>query len=61
MVRDPLNLNRFELIDDKIKALEKARDDALWDENETAVDVLEREIKRLKTLRDNGEQYDMPF
>ncbi len=61
MVRDPLNLNRFEPIDDKIKALEKARDDALWDENETAIDVLEREIKRLKTLRDNGEQYDMPF
>lgn len=61
MVRDPLNLNRFEPIDDKVRALEKARDDALWDENETAVDVLEREIKRLKTLQENGEQYDMPF
>ena len=61
MVIDPLNLNRFESIDDKVKALEKALDAALWDENEPAVAVLEREIKRLKTLRDNGEQYDMPF
>jgi len=61
MVRDPLNLNRFEPIEAKVKALERALANALWDENETAVDVLEREIKRLKTLQENGEQYDMPF
>jgi|688.fasta_scaffold594706_4 hypothetical protein len=61
MVRDPLNLNRFEPIDDKVRALERALADALWDENETAVDVLKREIRRLKTLQENGEQYDMPF
>ena len=61
MVIDPLNLNRFEPIDDKVKALERARDDALWDENEAAVAVLEREICRLKRLKENGEQYDMPF
>jgi hypothetical protein len=61
MVRDPLNLNRFESIEAKVKALERALADAVWDENETAVDVLEREIKRLKTLQENGEQYDMPF
>ena len=61
MVRDPLNLNRFEPIDDKIKALEKARDDAVWDENEIVAAVLYREITRLKTLQENGEQYDMPF
>jgi hypothetical protein len=61
MVRDPLNLNRFESIEAKVKALERALADAVWDENETAVDVLEREIRRLKTLQENGEQYDMPF
>jgi hypothetical protein len=33
----------------------------VWDENDVAVDVLEREIRRLKTLQENGEQYDMPF
>jgi hypothetical protein len=61
MVRDPLNLNRFEPIDAKVKALERALADAVWDENETAVDVLKREIRRLKMLQENGEQYDMPF
>jgi hypothetical protein len=61
MVRDPLNLNRFEPIDAKVKALERALSDAVWDENDVAVDVLEREIRRLKTLQENGEQYDMPF
>ena len=61
MVRDPLNLNRFEPIDDKVKALERAHNDALWDENDIAAAVLEREIRRLKTLKENGEQYDMPF
>lgn len=61
MVRDPLNLNRFEPIDETIKALEHARDVALWDENELVADVLYREICRLKRLKEIGEQYDMPF
>lgn len=58
-----LHINRFEpnAIWRKLKQLEGAYTDAIWDENDAAALVLAQEIARLKMLQAAGEQYDMPF
>lgn len=63
-VKNAVDINKLRLPTElwrRVKRLEAAMVDAEWDDNQEAIVVLSKEIKRLKNLQEMGETHDLPY